>query len=137
MLDLSSRASTAHSSICMESRSESLGVAALEHQRLDLMSGSVLTVLADMLEERFGGRRGMMNATFVALAVSTGVVVIVVALAVVLVVLFVTLSMRGRQMRGAQRRGEARHDDEATGRAERQRDRDIAREGREDIGPDG
>ena len=96
-----------------------------------------MTVVADMLEERFGGRRGMMSATFVSLAVSTGVVVIVVAVAVVLVVLFVTLSMRGRQMRGAQQRGEARHDvDEAAGRAERERDRDIAREGREDIGPD-
>jgi hypothetical protein len=37
-------------------------------------------------------------------AVSTGVVVIVVAIAVVLVVLFVTVSMRGRQRRGAKRR---------------------------------
>jgi hypothetical protein len=100
------------------------------------MSGSGLTVVAGMLEERFGGRRGM-SATFVSLAVGTGVVVIVVALAVVLVVLFVTLSMRGRQMRGAQRRGEDRHDvDEAAERAERQRDRGVAREGREDIDPE-
>jgi hypothetical protein len=44
--------------------------------------------------------------------------VIVVAVAVVLVVLFVTVSMRGRQKRGAQR------------------DRDIAREGRQDPGGD-
>jgi uncharacterized membrane protein len=118
----------------MESRSES----SLQPWSTRDMSGSGLTVVADMLEERFRGRRGMMSATFVSLAVSTGVVVIVVALAVVLVVLFVTLSMRGRQMRDAQRRGEARHDvDEAAGRAERGRDRDIAREGREDIGPDG
>jgi uncharacterized membrane protein len=43
-------------------------------------------------------------------AVSTGVVVIVVAIAVVLVVLFVTVSMRGRQRRGAKRRAETRHD---------------------------
>jgi len=44
------------------------------------------------------------------LAVGTGVVVIVVAVALVLVVLFVTVSMRGRQKRAAQRRGEARRD---------------------------
>jgi uncharacterized membrane protein len=76
----------------------------------------------------------MMSTAFVVLAVGTGVVVIVVALAVVLVVLLVTLSMRGRQMRGAQRRGEARRDvDEAGERAGRQRDRDIAREGGEDL----
>jgi hypothetical protein len=63
--------------------------------------------------------------------------VIVVALAVVLVVLFVTLSMRGRQRRDAQQRGETRHGvDEAAERADRQRDRDIAREGREDIDPE-
>jgi membrane protein implicated in regulation of membrane protease activity len=79
----------------------------------------------------------MAGTAFVVLAVGTGVVVIVVALAVVLVVLFVTLSMRGRQRRGAQRRGETQQGpDEAEGRAERQRDRDIAREGREDIGRD-
>ncbi len=77
----------------------------------------------------------MISTALVVLAVDTGVVVIVVALAVVLVVLFVTLSMRGRQRRGAQRRGETRHDaDEAAGRAERQRDRDIARERRGNSG---
>jgi uncharacterized membrane protein len=70
-----------------------------------------------------------MSATFVVFAVSVGVVVIVVAVAVVLVVLFVTASMRGRQQRDAQRRGEARRDvDEARDRA--------AREGGEDLGPD-
>jgi hypothetical protein len=75
-------------------------------------------------------KRGTMRTAFV-LAVSTGVVVIVVAVAVVLVVLFVTVSMRGRQKRGAQQLGEARR----AGRAER--DRDIARQGGEDLGPDG
>jgi hypothetical protein len=81
----------------------------------------------------------MMSTTFALLAVGTGVVVIVVALAVVLVVLFMTLSMRGRQKRDAQRRGEDRHDvDEAAARAERQRGRDITREAREDdVDPDG
>ena len=47
-----------------------------------------------------------MSPTFFLLAVSTGVVVIVVAIAVVLVVFLVTMSMRGRQQRGAQRRSE-------------------------------
>ena len=63
-------------------------------------------------------------------AISTGVVVIVVAIAVVLVVLFVTVSMRGRQRRGAKRRDETRHDvAEAHERAARaERDRDIAQE---------
>lgn len=64
------------------------------------------------------------------LAVETGVVVIVVAVAVVLILLLVTLSMRGRQRRGASQRDATRRDlDEAherTGRAER--DRDIAQE---------
>jgi hypothetical protein len=79
----------------------------------------------------------MMSAVFVVLAVSTGVVVIAVAGAVVLVVLFVTVSMRGRQKRGAQRRGEARRDvNEAEERAERQHDRDMAREGGEDHDQD-
>jgi hypothetical protein len=92
---------------------ESLGVAALEQQRLDLMSGSGLTVVASMLEERFGGRRGTMSTAFVALAViNSGVVVIAIAGAVVLVVLLVTVSMRGRQKRGAKERGEARRADE-------------------------
>jgi uncharacterized membrane protein len=91
-----------------------------------------------MLEKRLGGRRAMMSDTFVVFAVSTGVVVIVVAVAVVLVVLFVTVSMRGRQQRDAQRRGEARRDaDDARERAGRpERNRDTAREGREDIDPD-
>jgi uncharacterized membrane protein len=65
----------------------------------------------------------------VVLAVSTGAVVIVVAVAVVLVVLFVTVSMRGRQKRGAQQLGEARR----AGRAERERE--IARQDEEDLGP--
>jgi uncharacterized membrane protein len=87
-----------------------------------------------MLEERFGRRRGSMS-TFVVLAISTGVVVIAVALAVVLVVLLVTVSMRDQQKRAAERRGEARR--EARNRAGRaERDRDIAREGGEDLGPD-
>jgi ABC-type nickel/cobalt efflux system permease component RcnA len=79
-----------------------------------------------------------MSTALIVLAVSTGTVVIVVAVAVVLVVLFVTVSMRGRQQRAAQRRGEARHDvNEARERAERaERDRDIARAGGEDPGPD-
>lgn len=72
------------------------------------------------------------------LAVSTGVVVIVVAVAVVLVVLFVTVSMRGRQMRGAQRRSEARHElDDAQERVVRaEHERDVAREGGEDRAGD-
>ena len=78
-----------------------------------------------------------MSTTLVLLAVTTGVVVIVVAVAVVLVVLFVTVSMRGRQMRGAQQRGEARRDvEEARERAGRaERERDIARAGGEDSDP--
>jgi hypothetical protein len=115
---------------------ESLGVAALEQQRLDLMSGSGLTVVASMLEERFGGRRGTMSTAFVALAViNSGVVVIAIAGAVVLVVLLVTVSMRGRQKRGAKERGEARRADEAR-EAGREHDRDTVREGGEDLGPD-
>jgi hypothetical protein len=52
----------------------------------------------------------------------------------VLVVLFVTVSMRGSQKRGAQRRGEARHElDDAQERAVRaEHERDVAREGGED-----
>jgi hypothetical protein len=52
----------------------------------------------------------MSSPGVVILAVATGVVVIVVAIAVVLIVLFVTLSMRGRQKRGAARRSEGRRD---------------------------
>jgi hypothetical protein len=103
------------------------------------MSGSGLAIVAGMLEEGFGRTRGMMSTTpFVVLAVSTGVVVIAVAAAVVLVVLFVTASMRGRQQRDAQARGEARRDaDEARQRAgQAERDRDISPEGGEDLGPD-
>jgi hypothetical protein len=79
-----------------------------------------------------------MSTAFLVLAVSTGAVVIVVAVAVVLVVLLVTVSMRGRQRRDAQRRGEARRDvDEARERAGRaEHNRDIARAGGEDLGPD-
>jgi uncharacterized membrane protein len=71
-----------------------------------------------------------MNTGFVVLAVGTGVVVIAVAVAVVLVVLLVTVSMRGRQRRGAERRGEARRElNETRERAVRAEDeRDIARE---------
>ena len=79
-----------------------------------------------------------MSTALVVLAVGTGVVVIVVAVAVVLVVLFVTVSMRGGRKRGAQQRGEARRDvEEARERAGRaERERDIARAGEEDPGPD-
>jgi uncharacterized membrane protein YhiD involved in acid resistance len=78
-----------------------------------------------------------MITALVILAVGTGVVVIAVAAAVVLVVLIVAMSMRGRQQRAAQRPGEPRREvDEAREREVRQRDRDNAREGREDIGPD-
>jgi hypothetical protein len=133
------------------------------------MSGSGL-VVASMLEERPGGRRGTMTNNFVVLAVSTGVVVIAIAGAVVLGLLLVTVSMRGRQKRGAKERGEARRADEGRqkrgakergevrradeGRqkrgakergevrradeareAGRERDRDTAPEGGEDVGP--
>jgi hypothetical protein len=85
---------------------------------------------------RFGYRRTrkrregneMSDALLTPMAVATGVVVIVVAIAVVLVVLFVTVSMRGRQKRAAQRRSETRHDLAAAHeRGEpAERDRDIA-----------
>jgi uncharacterized membrane protein len=79
----------------------------------------------------------MPSTGLVVFAVGTGVVVIVVAVAVVLVVLLVTVSMRGRQKRGAQRRGEARQDPgqahERGARAEPERD--VARERGEDIDP--
>jgi uncharacterized membrane protein len=72
----------------------------------------------------------MSEALLIPLAVGTGVVVIVVAIAVVLVVLLATMSMRGRQMRGAKGRDETRHDLAAAHeRAERaEQDRDIAQE---------
>jgi hypothetical protein len=77
------------------------------------MSGSDLTVAAGMLDEQAGGRRVRMSTAFVALAViNSGVAVIAIAGAVVLVVLLVTVSMRGRQKRGAKERGEARRADE-------------------------
>ena len=81
----------------------------------------------------------MNEALLIPLAVGTGVVVIVVAIAVVLVVLFATVSMRGRQRRGAKRRDETRHDLAAANeRAERaERDRDTAQEQAEQrIDPD-
>jgi len=80
-----------------------------------------------------------MNTGLVVLAIGAGVVVIVVAVAVVLVVLLVTVSMRGRQMRGAQQRGEARRDaDEALERTARaEHEPDISREGEKDLDPDG
>ena len=52
----------------------------------------------------------MIAARIGVLAVSNGVVVIVVAVAVVLLVLMVTLSMRGRQVRAANRRDAVRRD---------------------------
>lgn len=72
-------------------------------------------------------------------AVGTGVVVIAVAVAVVLVVLFVTASMRGRQKRGAQRRGETQRElDDAQRRVARaEHERDVALQGRGDEGPEG
>jgi Flp pilus assembly protein TadB len=77
----------------------------------------------------------MVSAVPVVLAVSTGVVVIAVAAAVVLVVLIVAVSMRGRQKRAAQQRGEARqHVDEERAQAARAaRDRDAARTGGDDL----
>jgi type II secretory pathway pseudopilin PulG len=81
----------------------------------------------------------MNDALLIPLAVGTGVVVIVVAIAVVLVVLSATVSMRGRQRRGAKRRDENRHDLAAAHeRAERaERDRDTAQEQAEQrIDPD-
>jgi uncharacterized membrane protein len=78
-------------------------------------------------------------ALLIPLAVGTGVVAIVVAIAIVLVVLFATVSMRGRQRRGAKLRDENRHDlDAAHERAARaERDRDIAQEqAQQRIDPD-
>jgi hypothetical protein len=69
------------------------------------------------------GHGGLSIALVTLLAVGTGVVVIVVAIAVVLLVLLVTLSMRGRQKRGGQRRDDTRRALEGAvdraGRAER------------------
>jgi hypothetical protein len=80
----------------------------------------------------------MLSTGLVPFAVDSGVVVIVVAVCVVLVVLLVTLSMRGRQTRRAQRRGETRRglvqSQERGVRAEQ--GSDIAREGGEDLDPE-
>jgi hypothetical protein len=82
-----------------------------------------------------------MSTAVVVLAVGTGVVVIAIVIAVVLVVLLVTRSMRDREMRAAEERGEVRRDvaqaEDRAGRAER--DRDAARErteGADKMGPD-
>jgi uncharacterized membrane protein len=88
-----------------------------------------------MLAKRSIGRRAILSAMPVVLAVSTGVVVIAVAAAVVLVVLIVALSMRGRQKRDAQRRSEVRLHEEARERAGRaERDRDTVPESDDDLG---
>ena len=63
-----------------------------------------------MLARPFDGEESSISSSFVVFAISTGVVVIAVAAAVVLVVLIVTVSMRGRQKRGAARRAETRRD---------------------------
>ena len=80
----------------------------------------------------------MLNTAFVVFAVDSGVVVIVVAVAVVLVVMLVTMSVRGQQKRGVQRRTEARRDvDDAQERAVRaEHELDVARGDGEDTGPD-
>ena len=82
-----------------------------------------------------------MRIAFVVLAVGTGVVVIAIVIAVVLVVLLVTLSMRDREKRDAEERGEVRREvAQAEDRADRaERDRDVALERTErtdKIGPD-
>ena len=71
----------------------------------------------------------------------TGVVVIVIVIAIVLVVLLVTLSMRDRQKRDTEERGEVRREvaqaEDRAGRAER--DRNVAperTERTEKMGPD-
>ena len=72
----------------------------------------------------------MSTVLLTVLGVGTGVVVIVVAVAVVLVVLLVTLSIRGRERRGATRRDDARQElREARERAANaERDRNVAQE---------
>jgi hypothetical protein len=112
-----------------------------------------LDVREGMLQARPRRRRRMPSTAFVPLAVNSGVVVLAIAGAVVLVVLLVTVSMRGRQKRGAKERGEARRADEGQQKrgarergqarradeareARRERDRDTAPEGGEDRGPD-
>jgi uncharacterized membrane protein len=95
-------------------------------------------VVAGMLDNRPVEGEHMVSAVFVVLAVSTGLVVIAVAVAVVLVVLIVALSMRGRQQRAAQRRGEARRDEhEAHDRVRRaEHSRGTVHGGEEDRGLD-
>jgi hypothetical protein len=74
-----------------------------------------------------------MSASFVVLAVGTGVVVIVLAVAVVVVVLGVLASLRGRDRSNAEQRHDARRDvTEAQARADRQSARDTARGSGED-----
>jgi flagellar biosynthesis/type III secretory pathway M-ring protein FliF/YscJ len=82
-----------------------------------------------------------MSTAFVVLAVGTGVVVIAIVIAVVLVVLLVTRSMRDREMRAAEERGEVRREvaqaEDRAGRAER--DRNVApepTERKDKLGPD-
>ena len=94
-----------------------------------------------MLKARFGRRRGSISTAFVVLAVGTGVVVIAIVIAVVLVVLLVTLSMRDREKRNAEERGEVRREvaqaEDRAGREER--DRNVAPERTErtdKMGPD-
>ncbi len=80
----------------------------------------------------------MTSTRLLVLAVGSGVVVIVVAVCVVLVVLLVTLAMRGRQKQGMQRHDETQRDlGAAQDRAARaEHERDVAREGAEDLGSD-
>jgi flagellar biosynthesis/type III secretory pathway M-ring protein FliF/YscJ len=83
----------------------------------------------------------MSTAFVVVFAVGTGVVVIAIVIAIVLVVLLVTLSMRDREKRDAEERGEVRREaaqaEDRAGQAER--DRNGAREQTEPtnrMGPD-
>ena len=80
-----------------------------------------------------------MSTAFVVLAVGTGVVVIAIVIAIVLVVLLVTLSMRDREKRNAEERGEVRREvaqaEDRAGQAER--DRNVARERTEADKQDG
>jgi hypothetical protein len=70
-----------------------------------------------------------MSTALVVLAVGTGVVVIAIVIAVVLVVALVTLSMRDRQKRDAEERGDVRREiAEAESRGRQGRDHDIERE---------
>jgi uncharacterized membrane protein len=82
-----------------------------------------------------------MSTAFVVLAVGTGVVVIAIVIAVVLVVLLVTISMRDREKRDAEQRGEVRCEvvRAKTARGGQSADRNAAREQTErtnTMGPD-